>query len=334
MLNKTIRLKDHIVLDKEVLKEIRRKHEDQYAFRSKKEQNILLEDEINKLVDEALEGIPPMDIIPLRLKIIQSSFLMRPSGLPISYESIYNLLQMSHKDKSYFEIWYHGHAETYSFLDKVKTWLLSIDLKEKSMYLKAGVTTLMVILFIGMLNIITVEDHHHLHYDFDVPMTNTPGRAIAYLKDVDKINIKIIPEYYRYQPLNKVLIQAYLKERASKLSDDYYLDAVDRLARDYYINPILLIAITGQEQGFVPLDHQYADDKINNPYNVFNSWKKYNTDFEDATRICLNTITTAINSRPESVDLIDHLNNKYSEDTQWQRGVKYFYDHLYNISIE
>lgn len=152
------------------------------------------------------------------------------------------------------------------------------------------------------------------------------------LEDVLKVNIRIIPDEYKYQSFHLKSVYAYLDDKNSMLVEDNYLSTINRLSEKYYVNPLLLIAIIGQEQGFVPRDHEYANEIINNPYNVFGSWIDYNTHFEESTIICLNTITTALESRPEGKDLIEFLNKKYSEDKNWSVGVKYFYTALQSLN--
>lgn len=161
------------------------------------------------------------------------------------------------------------------------------------------------------------------NYDDTIEMT-----VLEELKHVRKVNIRIIPETYRYKEMDLKVLSAYLEEKNSMLIRDDYLATIDRLAEKYYVNPYLLIAIIGQEQGFVPQDHEYADSIIKNPYNVFGSWQDYNTTFEEATIICLNTITTALKNRPEEMDLIEFLNGKYSEDENWYKGVQIIFETL------
>jgi hypothetical protein len=152
-----------------------------------------------------------------------------------------------------------------------------------------------------------------------------------YLKSVHKVNIRIIPKEYQYKAFDLKVIYKYLESKGSKLIEKDYLTIIDQLAEKYYINPLLLIAIIGQEQGFVPSDHEQADVIINNPYNVFGSWQEYNTNFEEATIICLNTITTALKNRPENIDLVKFLNKKYSEDDSWYEGVTIIYTTLKDL---
>lgn len=163
---------------------------------------------------------------------------------------------------------------------------------------------------------------------YDDALIETMG---VLLKDVHKVNIRIIPEVYRYTPWHLKSVYTYLESKNSKLIEKDYLTTIETLSEKYYINPLLLLAIIGQEQGFVPADNTDANEIINNPYNVFVSWKKYNTNFEDATVICLNTINTALRNRPANTDLIDFLNDKYSEDKNWSNGVKSIYNALQSL---
>ena len=151
------------------------------------------------------------------------------------------------------------------------------------------------------------------------------------LEEVFKVNIRIIPDEYKYKPFHLKTIYTYLEEKNSMLIEENYLSTINRLSEKYYVNPLLLIAIIGQEQGFVPKDHKYAKEIINNPYNVFGSWIDYNTHFEESTIICLNTITTAIKNRPDNIDLIEFLNEKYSEDKNWSANVKIIYNALQSL---
>lgn len=151
------------------------------------------------------------------------------------------------------------------------------------------------------------------------------------LEEVFKVNIRIIPDEYKYKPFHLKTIYTYLEEKNSMLIEENYLSTINRLSEKYYVNPLLLIAIIGQEQGFVPKDHEYAKEIINNPYNVFGSWIDYNTHFEESTIICLNTITTAIKNRPDNIDLIEFLNEKYSEDKNWSANVKLIYNALQSL---
>lgn len=170
---------------------------------------------------------------------------------------------------------------------------------------------------------------------FIQPLTYDDGiehRIIEELKDVPKVNIRIIPEIYRYKEPNLKALYTYLENKESMLIRNDYLSTINSLAKDYHIHPYLLIAIIGQEQGFVPYTHEEASTIINNPYNVFGSWQTFNTNFEEATTICLNTINTALANRPDDIDLIEFLNKKYSEDERWYIGVQTIFQTLNDLN--
>ncbi|MCH4888794.1 hypothetical protein EZV73_14460 [Acidaminobacter sp. JC074] len=196
---------------------------------------------------------------------------------------------------------------------------------------RAIIIPIVILLAILLYSLFVMDTHDHHVMDFIEPEAYHADLELVageYIDQMDKVDIKIIPDEYFYKDMNLKAVYEYLNEKNSKLVEDDYLTTITRLSKKHYVNPYLLIAIIGQEQSYVPKDHEYADEIINNPYNVFGSWQDYNTNFEDATQICLNTIDTALRNRPEDVDLIEFLNNKYSEDENWYIGVKTIYASL------
>lgn len=131
-----------------------------------------------------------------------------------------------------------------------------------------------------------------------------------------------IPYYLRYKNISKLKLINYLENKQSILTSSTYLDIVYKLSNEYNINPLLVLSIVGQEQNFVPKNNIYANEIINNPYNVFGSWKSYNTNFEDSTRIVINTIINRLIDKPYYEDPFKWLNETYAEDELWWQGVK------------
>ena len=111
-----------------------------------------------------------------------------------------------------------------------------------------------------------------------------------------------------------------------------YLSEVILLSQLHDIDPLLLLAIIGQEQGFVPSDSDYKHLIINNPFNVFYSWKRYNTSFVDSTTIAINFIQDRLSSRPVNQSAFQWLNEVYAEDPNWSKGVQIIYSQLQDIS--
>lgn len=136
----------------------------------------------------------------------------------------------------------------------------------------------------------------------------------------------------KYKQINEEQLLDYLTERNSLLADTYYIETFIQVAKDYNVNPLLLVAITGQEQNFVPKDTAFSKEKLNNPFNVLESWQIYNTNFEDACKIAARTILTSSQERPEDYDPIQWINKTYAEDSNWHKGVQYFFDELVSVA--
>ncbi|SDE90258.1 hypothetical protein SAMN04488542_103151 [Fontibacillus panacisegetis] len=135
-----------------------------------------------------------------------------------------------------------------------------------------------------------------------------------------------IPAELRYVDVNKKRLQAFLQERNSMLADDPYFSSIIESGRLYDIHPLLLFAITGQEQGFVPKSHKDAKKIANNPFNVFGSWESYNSSIEASSNIAAKTVKNISNRRPGASHPIQWLNQTYAEDPNWWIGVTWFFN--------
>jgi putative ABC transport system permease protein len=137
-----------------------------------------------------------------------------------------------------------------------------------------------------------------------------------------------LTERYNYHEVPLESIRQWLKHKDSKLAEEPYLSAIVETAHHYNIHPFLLLAITGQEQGLVPNSNNKAAKIANNPFNVYHSWKEYNTDITDSSRIAAKTILTLVKGRPEAVHPLKWINRKYAEDTKWHIGVEAFFKQM------
>lgn len=143
-----------------------------------------------------------------------------------------------------------------------------------------------------------------------------------------------MPEEWRYAEFAAEPVKAYLESRNSLLQEEPYFGAIVRSARKYDVHPLLLLAITGQEQGFVPRDHRSAKEIANNPFNVFHSWREYNTTIEDSADIAAKLLAKLGNSRPEGEEPFQWLNKTYAEDPDWWRGVSQLFAKLTSLSTD
>lgn len=137
-----------------------------------------------------------------------------------------------------------------------------------------------------------------------------------------------LPAYLQYKPVNETLLKDFLSRKNSLLVDPAYFTAIIQAAEEFNINPLFLFAIAGHEQGFVPKTHKDARKIANNPFNVYHSWQEYNTDIRDSARIAARTVVNLSSDRPENVDPIMWINNKYAEDKNWWKGVRQIFEDL------
>lgn len=134
-----------------------------------------------------------------------------------------------------------------------------------------------------------------------------------------------LPDHLKYRQINEEGLRDYLIERNSLLSKEPYFSTIIECAKEFNLNPVLLFSIAGHEQSFVPQDHTQAKKIVNNPYNVFQSWKKYNTDLTDSSKIASRTVINHLKDRPEDEDPFKWINKKYAEDKNWWKGVREIY---------
>ncbi|MBZ9622547.1 glucosaminidase domain-containing protein [Clostridium sp. FP2] len=137
-----------------------------------------------------------------------------------------------------------------------------------------------------------------------------------------------LPEYFNYKTIDKGKLLEFLNSRNSILAEEPYFSAIIRTSKEFNLNPHILFAITGQEQSFVPKSHENAQKIANNPFNVFHSWKEYNTDIYDSSRIAARTVINLSKDKPTNMDIFDWINSKYAEDKSWGKGVKEIFEEL------
>jgi len=139
-----------------------------------------------------------------------------------------------------------------------------------------------------------------------------------------------LPNSFNYKSIDENKLSQFLNAKNSMLAEEPYFSAIIRTSREFNLNPNILFAITGQEQSFVPKNHEYAEKIANNPFNVFHSWQEYNTDIYDSSRIAARTIINLSKDKPNNVDIFDWINNKYAYDKSWGKGVKEIFETLNN----
>ncbi|MCB2313517.1 hypothetical protein LGL55_20125 [Clostridium tagluense] len=137
-----------------------------------------------------------------------------------------------------------------------------------------------------------------------------------------------LPDYLMYKNVNITELKEFLKSKNSLLVEEPYFSAILSVSKDFNLNPLVMFAITGQEQSFVPKDNKNAYKIANNPFNVFFSWKKYNTNIQDTASIAARTIVNLCKNKPDNIEAFTWVNRKYSEDKNWSKAVRSIFNKL------
>ncbi|MBP3888012.1 MAG: hypothetical protein J6F30_10290 [Cellulosilyticum sp.] len=199
---------------------------------------------------------------------------------------------------------------------------LKSTFKKRWFFLSVGCTYLILL---------TIWCHHHvtrkqmLTYWTTLPVTLPISLDLA-----DASNYLHTP--LQYKPINEQALNSWLVQRDSLLATEPYFSTIIQTAQSFDINPLLLFAITGQEQNFVPSTHESAIQIANNPFNLYGSWKEYNTSIEDSAAIVSRTIIRLGKDCPEDYNQIQWINHKYAADSNWHLGVIYFLEELEQVA--
>ncbi|MEK4108608.1 M23 family metallopeptidase [Paenibacillus sp. FSL R10-2791] len=172
----------------------------------------------------------------------------------------------------------------------------------------------------------------HLHFQIE-----SSGKPVNPLDYVQPPGTSLDPGEYSYKPLNIPVLLDYLKKRKSALGYVETLNMIDRAAKLKNVDPYLLLAITGQEQSFVPESNNHASEIVKNPWNVFGCWckgKGATLTTEQSATIAAQTIIKLSQDRPNGRDFIEWLSamdnprGYYAEHRGWWIGVRKFHNLL------
>lgn len=155
-----------------------------------------------------------------------------------------------------------------------------------------------------------------------------PTRAVK-IANGEKFKIPAMMAY-KFFDANK--LRQVLIEKNSLLAEEPYFTQLTSTAEAYGIDPRFILAIAAQEQGLVKNSNKHASKIVNNPYNVYGSWVRYNTDLEDSSGIVCRTILRRMDKWSGIGDPVVWLNKTYAADKKWSKGVKWNYEHLRKLS--
>lgn len=141
-----------------------------------------------------------------------------------------------------------------------------------------------------------------------------------------------LPNEFKYKEINQEATKNYLNSKNSLLASEPYFSKIINSCRDYNLNPLVLFAIAGQEQAFVPKDNPNSKKIANNPFNVYHSWKEYNTSIDDSSKIAAKTVINLCSDLPKDKEPFHWINKNYAEDKNWADGVQSIFDQLQKIN--
>ena len=172
-------------------------------------------------------------------------------------------------------------------------------------------------------------------------MNDNYSEAFAQIGDVSincpiTLDLEICANYLQedlqYKPIDTDALRAYLTKKNSLLATEPYFSSILEAAKEFNVSPLLLFAITGQEQGFVPTTNPSAAKIANNPFNVYGSWTEYNTSIKQSARIAAQTVIHLGKGCPDNEDQIAWINTSYAEDPDWHIGVTYFFNDMKEVA--
>ncbi|WP_088186414.1 hypothetical protein [Desulfosporosinus sp. FKA] len=143
----------------------------------------------------------------------------------------------------------------------------------------------------------------------------------------------IPPADLQFHEVNPDDLRNFLSSQGSYLTRD--VDSFITNGRTFNVNPLLLVAITGQEQSFDPARNSDAAQVERNPFNVYGSWMAYSPGFNKACEVAARTVATKLSYPiPSGEDPIQWINDpknpsgSYAEDLRWWKGVKFWFQTL------
>ncbi|MCB2289345.1 hypothetical protein LGK97_06145 [Clostridium sp. CS001] len=219
----------------------------------------------------------------------------------------------------------------HSVSDKIGILLEGVSSKILSRKVTLSILTLLILSLYSLNNLVMDSSmlKGRLKNKSLVVQNHAPSIDISELYVIDAMSHHPhLPDYFNYKDIDKGKLLAFLNTRNSILAQEPYFSAIIRSSKEFNLNPHILFAITGQEQSFVPKNHEDSQKIANNPFNVFHSWQEYNTDIYDSSRIAARTVINLAKDKPADMDIFNWINTKYASDKSWGNGVKEIFEEL------
>lgn len=199
----------------------------------------------------------------------------------------------------------------------------------------------------------------HLHFEVLVNgVFQDPAKFVGVQSNLPNV----LPSDLKYKDIDVDKAVLYLKKKNSYIDNKKDVLKIVKAGKERDINPLLLIAITGQEMSYIKNDYKYwcrvyGESNLlkklkgisssatlqdapmyisNNPFNVYNAWWKKQPGLEESARVASNTIIKLSANRPNNIDPIKWMNmpkgvnpkGYYASDSEWNVGVKKHFGQL------
>lgn len=156
------------------------------------------------------------------------------------------------------------------------------------------------------------------------------------------------PAALKYQAVNPDTVISYLQHYNSALANTSDVNIIIQAAQTHGVNPLLLFAVTGQEQCFDDTNNDNAADVAaiaNNPFNVGGSWQTTNYTLAQSADICANFLAERLSQAPpqgeNAVEWINDPSNPngglYASENDsptpgWWEGVNCFFSEINGLA--
>ena len=156
------------------------------------------------------------------------------------------------------------------------------------------------------------------------------------------------PKALKFKPVDPSVIITYLNQFDSALANESDVNTIISVAQAHGLNPLLLFAITGQEQDFDDRHNDTPQDVYRieqNPFNVGGSWQDTDYPLSVSSDIVANFLAERLSQAPpagtNAIEWINDTSNTNgglyaSENGQptpgWWEGVNYFFQQLDGLS--
>lgn len=311
-------LNNKIILTKEEILKIRQTINNENIDKSAKEKANILSETIHCILEEHLIGIKNCNKKQIKISLLKNTFFNNKDS--ISYSDIYNTITSD-------------AFKNIVSSEEISIWENSIIKNNNRRNVPKPHYNKLIIFFICTFFILILTHRYKSMSSYVFSNRIKHVEKINYELLVCKVennNSSSIPSYFKYIEIDKEKLRTFLISRNSLLSEEPYFSSIINSAKEFDLNPLILFAITGQEQSFVPKTDKHYKKIANNPFNVFHSWMEYNTDIVDSSKIACRTVINLCQDRPQGEDPFKWINRKYAEDKNWHKGVKSIYNELIN----